>query len=267
MEPERNADRMTKFVEREAGGHGAELVVFPEMASTGYLPVDPEPEFARMLFALAEPIPGPTTEKLGQVAARHGAHVVVGMTQEHPEIPQMLYNSSALIGSDGEIVGVYQKTHPALEEKHYFARGGSVPVYETELGRIALNICYDVRFPELARSQALQGAEILISSWAMYEQPGKAPNDSIIIRCRSRATENFFYVIGCNRSGEEGGRKYFGRSVVVDPSGEVLSISDNDQEEVLRATLTADALREQRMYLPIFGDRRPDLYGRIVEQV
>jgi omega-amidase len=237
------------------------------MASTGYLPVHPDHDFTRRLFEAAEPIPGPTTDRLGEAAARHGAHVVVGITQEHPNVPHMLYNAAALIGPDGKVIGVYQKVHPALDEKHFFARGGSIPVFDTELGKIAINICYDVRFPELARSQALAGAEILVSVWSMYEQPGKAPNDSIIIRCRSRATENFFYVLGCNRSGEEGERKYFGRSVIVAPSGDVLAVSEDDREDALRATLTAEALREQRMYLPVFGDRRPDLYGRVVEAI
>jgi predicted amidohydrolase len=267
MDREKNAQRMAELVEQEATEHGSELIAFPEMASTGYLPVEPDKDFTQKLFEQAEPVPGPSTELIGAVAKKHGAHVIFGVTQEHPTVPQALYNSSVLIGPDGEVIGVYQKVHPALDEKHFFMRGGSIPVYDTALGKIALNICYDVRFPELARSQALAGAEILVSVWAMYEQPGKAPNDSIIIRCRSRATENFFYVLGCNRSGEEGGRKYFGRSVIVGVSGDVLAVSDNDGEEILRATLTGKALREQRMYLPVFGDRRPDLYGRLVESI
>jgi predicted amidohydrolase len=264
VDREKNAQRMAEFVEKEATEHGAELVVFPEMASTGYLPVDPDQDFTKKLFAEAEPVPGPTSELLAQVAKKHNTHVVFGVTQEHPSVPQTLYNSAALVGPKG-LIGVYQKTHLALDEKHFFTRGGSIPVFETELGTIGINICYDVRFPELARSQALKGAEILVSVWAMYVQPGKAPNDSIIIRCRTRATENFFFVVGCNRSGEEPGRDYFGRSVIVAPSGDTLAVSDGDQEEVLRATLDAQLLRDQRMYLPVFGDRRPDLYGRLVE--
>jgi omega-amidase len=258
-----NSDRMAEFVETESRDHNANLVVFPEMASTGYMPKNPDSDFVRKMLEQAETIPGPTTEALGEVAKRYGTHVIVGITQLHPTIPNILYNSAAFIGPDGNLIGTYQKVHGALEEKNVFTPGDKIPVFKSELGAIAPNICYDVRFPELTRVQALNGAEIMVAIWAMYEQPGKAPSDSIKIRCRSRATENFMYVLGCNRSGREGDRVFFGRSIIAAPSGEVIAESNTDEEEVIRGTLTNAALRDQRMYITIFGDRRPDLYGAI----
>jgi omega-amidase len=267
LDRERNADRMAAFVEQEAGQHGADLVVFPELASTGWLPANPDRDFMTQFLEQSEPIPGPTTARLAEAAAQHGAHVIAGISQKHPTIPHCLYNSAAFIGPDGEIIGVYHKAHAALQEKQLFADGSTTDVYPSALGNVAINICYDTRFPELARTQALKGAEILVSIWAMGEQPGNEATDTIIVRCRSRATENFFYVLGCNRSGRDGEWTYFGRSVIAAPSGEALVISDNAEEEVLRATLTDEALRDQRMYLPIFRDRRPELYGPVTEPI
>jgi omega-amidase len=266
LDREANARRMAEFVETEAKEHGAGLVVFPELATTGYVrPHLSDPDFTRRFYEQCEPIPGPTTELLGEVARKHGTHVIVGISQTHEKIPHVLCNSAALIGSDGKVVGVYQKLHAALEEKDYFVAGNTMGVHETELGRIAMNICYDVRFPELARAQALQEADLIVAVWAMYEQPGKAPSDSIIIRCRMRAKENLVYFVGCNRSGREGDKAYFGRSIIAGPDGEVIAKSDTDAEEVLRGTLTDQALQEQRARHSYLADRRPELYGAIVQ--
>jgi predicted amidohydrolase len=267
LDRERNAERMAAFVEQEASQHGADLVVFPELASTGYLSANPDRDFIAQLLEQSEPIPGPTTERLGKVAADHGVHVVAGISQKHSAIPHCLYNSAAFIGPDGALIGVYQKAHAALQEKHVFAGGSTAAVFPSALGSVAINICYDVRFPELARTQALRGAEILVTIWAASEQPGDVPSDSVIVRCRSRAMENLFYVLGCNRSGCDGGQVFFGRSVIVAPNGETLASSDNAEDEVLRATLTDEDLRERRIELPIFRDRRPDLYGPVSEPV
>jgi predicted amidohydrolase len=154
--------------------------------------------------------------------------------------------------------------HACLEEKNYYAAGSTVDVYETLLGTIALNVCYDVRFPELARVQALHGAEIIASIWASFVQPGKVPPESIVQRCATRAMENAVFFLGCNRSGREGEKVFYGRSAIAGPSGETLARSETDAEEVVRATLRAEELGAQRRYLTIFRDRRPELYGPIV---
>jgi omega-amidase len=265
LDRDANVSRMEEIVAREAQEHGADLVVFPELATTGYLkPYLEDLDFTSRLYAQSEPVPGPTTDALGAVAREHGTHVIVGLSRTHPKIPHVLYNSAALIGPDGAVIGVYDKLHAAIEEKQFYIAGNTTDVHETELGRIGMNICYDVRFPELARAQALQEADLIVAVWAMYEQPGKAPSDSIIIRCRMRAKENVVYFVGCNRSGREGDRVYFGRSIVAGPDGAVITKSETDAEEVLRGTLSAAALQEERARQSYLQDRRPELYEALV---
>lgn len=267
LEPEKNALRMADFVDREAGTYGAELILFPELATTGYVDPHSDAEFARRLYAESETIPGPSTAVLGEAARRNSVHVVVGVSQCHASLRDLLYNSAALLGPDGNVVGVHQKVHPCLEEKNYYAPGNTADVFDTPLGRLAINICYDVRFPELARVQALAGAEIIVSLWASFLQPGKVPTDSIVNRCSTRAMENELFFLACNRSGRENDRVFYGRSAIAAPSGEVICQSETSDEEVLRATLVADDLRSQRAYLTIFRDRRPELYGSIAESL
>ena len=190
-----------------------------------------------------------------------------GVSRRHPEIPGVLYNSSVLVGPDGEIIGIHDKVHSCLEEKNYYAAGNTMDVYDTSLGKIAMQICYDVRFPELARVHALKGAEIIVSIWASFVQPGKVPSSSIIDRCATRSMENALFFLGCNRSGQEGDRVYYGRSAISAPSGGAIAVSDNDDEEVVRGTLNAQALIDQRAYLTVFRDRRPELYGMVTEQL
>jgi omega-amidase len=265
LDPETNARRMAELAEVEANDHHAELIVFPELASTGYVVAASDAEFAHRLHSASETIPGPCTEALGSVATRHGVHIVAGISQRHPEISGVLYNSAALIGPDGAVLGVHHKAHACLDEKNYYVAGNTVDVHDTELGRIALNTCYDVRFPEFARVQTLRGAEIIVSLWASFVQTGKVPDESIIHRCSTRAMENAVFFLGCNRSGSEGDRVFYGRSAIAAPSGDLLATSDNGEEEVVRARLEARALTAQREYLTIFRDRRPDLYGGLTE--
>jgi omega-amidase len=263
LDREVNARRMSEFILAE-GGQGADLVVFPELASTGYLEPHTDAGFASRLYAESELIPGPTTEALAEAARRAGAHVVAGISEAHPTIPNVLFNSAVLLSPDGELVGVHRKVHACLEEKNYYAAGDMIDVFETSIARIALNICYDVRFPELARIQALGGAEVIVSIWASFVQGGKVPVTSIRERCATRAMENAVFFVGCNRSGVEGGRRFYGHSAVAAPSGETIGASETDGEEVVRAVLSADALAAQRAYLTVFRDRRPELYGAIL---
>jgi predicted amidohydrolase len=265
LDRETNARRMADFVDSEAAEHSADLVVFPELATTGYVRPASDTEFARRLYEASEPVPGPTTEALADAARRNGVHVIFGVSEMHPQVPQVLYNSAVLLGPDGSIIGTHHKVHACLDEKNYYVPGSTVDVHDTQLGAIALNICYDVRFPELARVQALKGAELIVSLWASFVQQGKVPDDSIINRCATRAMENGLFFLGCNRSGVEGDRVFYGRSAVAGPSGEILAASSSAEEEVVRALLTADDLRSQRQYLTIFRDRRPELYGALIE--
>ncbi len=265
LDPKVNANRMVEFVATEAGEHGADLVVFPELATTGYIEPHTDADFARRLHTASETVPGPTTEALAEEAARSKCHVMFGVSRTDDTIPGLLYNSAVFLGPDGNIIGVHDKVHACLEEKNYYVAGNTMDVYETALGTIAMEICYDVRFPELARIQALQGAEVIVSIWSSFVQPGKVPSSSIIDRCATRAMENALFFLGCNRSGREGDRVYYGRSAIAGPSGDTIAVSDNDEEEVIRGELRAQTLDDQRAYLTVFRDRRPELYGLLTD--
>lgn len=263
LAPEANAERMAEFVRREAAEHGAELVVFPELSSTGYVRSARDDEFARLLYAASETVPGPTTEQLAAAARQSGTHVVAGISQRHPRIPHLLYNAAVLIGPDGELVGVQHKAHACRDEKEYYAPGDQISTFDTALGRVGLQLCYDVRFPELTRVQALDGAELIVSLWAAAVQPGHVPTDSIIARCATRAMENALFFAGCNRTGTDHGQVFFGHSAVAGPDGSTLAAATSDREDVVRATLVAEQLAAQRRYLTLFRDRRPELYTPI----
>jgi len=267
LAPAANAERMATHVLAEAREHGAELVVFPELATTGYVTSARDDAFAEQLYAASEPVPGPTTDRLAAAAREAGAYVVAGVSQRHPRIPEVLYNTGVLIDPAGEIAGVQHKVHACRDEKEYFVSGDRVDVFETALGTLGLQLCYDVRFPELARVQALAGAELIVSLWASAVQPGRVPIDSIIARCATRAMENALFFAGCNRTGTDHGQVFYGRSAIAGPDGGTLAASDGDREEAVRATLEGTALRAQRRYLTIFRDRRPDLYAPIVERL
>lgn len=264
LDRETNAQRMAEFILAEGNDHKADLVVFPELASTGYLEPHTDATFAQQLYAQSETIPGPTTDALAEAAKVAGAHVVAGISELHPTIPHVLFNAAVLIDSAGQLIGVHRKVHACLDEKNYYGAGDSIEVFDSALGRIAINVCYDVRFPELARVQALRGAEIFVSIWASFVQGGKVPVSSIRERCATRAMENAVFFLGCNRSGVEGTRRFYGHSAIAAPSGETIAASESDGEEVVRATLRADAMASQRAYLTIFRDRRPELYGDIL---
>jgi len=265
LDPRSNAERMAEHVLAEAREHDADLVVFPELATTGYVRSARDDEYAERLYACSEQVPGPTTELLADVARQAGTHVVVGVSQRHARIPEVLLNAAVLIDPDGEIAGVQHKVHACRDEKEYYAPGDRVEVFATALGTIGLQLCYDVRFPELARVQALAGAELIVSLWASAVQPGRVPTDSIIARCATRAMENALFFVGCNRTGVDHGQVFYGRSAIAGPDGSTLAVSESDREEAVRATLVGADLRTQRRYLTIFRDRRPELYGALVE--
>lgn len=258
LEPEKNVRRMGELAIRASQEQATDLVVFPELANTGYV-TQRSRDFGRKYAEQADTIPGYTTEELGRVAADRGLHIAVGVCQRHPTIPGTLYNAAVLIGPAGELIGVHHKVHIPGEEKHYFYPGNTVGVHRTDLGTIGLMVCYDLRFPELARLMALQGAEMLI---AVYNGP-RRPRDiarRFEFTAAMRAQENQCYVVACNRTGSDGEVQFAGCSAIAAPTGDVLAVA-GEGEEVLRATFSRDLLLEERAFHTNFRDRRPDLYG------
>lgn len=267
LDREKNVNRMVSFIEDEARNHQADLVVFPELATTGFIEPHADTEFNHRFYEQAETQDGPVARAISEAAARAKTHVVYGVARQHPTIPGVLYNSVVLVGPDGSTIGIHDKVHAALEEKNYFVSGNNVEVFETEIGKIGMQICYDMRFPELARVHALKGAEIIIGVWASFIQPGLVPSSSIVSRTSTRAMENGLFFLGCNRSGLEGNREFYGRSAICAPSGDALAESTTGDEEVIRARLDRGDVVKQRAYLTIFRDRRPEMYGLLTEQL
>lgn len=259
LDAEQSARRMAEIV-RRAGERGVELIAFPELVNVGYFSptgtTDYDPEFRERYWALAEPVPGPTTEQLVAAAAESGAHVTVGLLERDGET---IYNTMTLLGPDG-VVGSYRKVHLPVAEKHYFTPGDEIPVFETPLGRIGMSICYDGRFPELARTLALKGAEIICSGWAVLEWPGVIVKESQMHRAYTRAQENGLFYLASNRSGVEGGTTFTGHSAIAGPSGNLLAASQTRAEDLIEATLRESDMIEYRELLEPLAARRPELY-------
>ena len=262
LEPEANARVMADAVARAASEVPVDLVVFPELANSGYV-TRRDPEFMRRYYGVAEPVPGPTTRLLGEAARRHRVHVVVGLLEAHPTIPAAMHNTAVLIQPDGMIAAVYRKTHLPGEEKHYFIPGSDLPVFDTPLGRLGLLVCADQSFPEAARVLALRGVEILVVPYALRRMPNL---ELYVGMTAARAYENQVYVVACNRVGQEDDAVFQGRSAIAAPSGEVLARAAGEEETIVRARLEAEALLRARLYQSRFRDRRPDLYGLLGER-
>ena len=213
-----NCVKAVEWVERCVAATGAELVVLPESASTGFTPGCG----AEQLWDLMGDIPGPVTAPLQEVAARLGVHLVWGTYERGPE-RGIVYNSAALIGPTGEVLGVYRKTHPFCSELRsrggWVVPGDEVCVIDTELGRIGMIICFDGDYPEVARIQAVRGAEILVRPSALLRSA-----DIWELTTRARAYDNHLFVIGTNATGmDPAGVLYFGNSMIVTPTAEVVA--------------------------------------------
>jgi omega-amidase len=261
---EENASRMAAIVNAEAVENGADLIVFPERANAAHL--ESRSAAGAELRAAAEAIPGPTTEALAERAREHGVHVIAGIL-EWSDRDDAIFDSAVIVGPQGHVVDTYRRLHLKSEEQKTLQAGNEIGVFRTDLATIGLSIGYDVSFPELARVQALEGAEIIISLWALDEIRDQEPVDSIIVQSRSRATENFVYFVASNIASETADAGHSSRSVIASCNGEALATATGHGEEVVRATLTDRAFRDQRMYLTIFRDRRPELYGLLVDAV
>ncbi len=263
---EHNITRIRTLFE-EAVAQGAQLIVFPECATTGY-------GFADLAGAqaVAETVPGPTTKTLAELCRSHemaegGPYVVVGLLERLKD-PEIVYNSAVLVGPEG-LVGLYRKAHLPLLGVDRFTTPGDTGfgVWETSIGRIGMAICYDLRFPEATRVLALSGADIvaLPTNWPDGSQ--NAPG----FVTRTRALENRVFLLACNRCGHESGFWFFGHSQITDPRGLVLTEAEAD-EAIHYAEIDPAQAREKRIVLrpgefelDTVGDRRPDLYGLLSE--
>jgi predicted amidohydrolase len=242
---------------------GAKLVVLPELCNTGYMFQSREEA-----FALSEPIPtGPTVKAWGDVAAKHGLHLVAGICERDGA---KLFNSAVLIGPAGHI-GTFRKVHLWNEENLYFEPGDlGFPVFHTAIGRIGMAICYDGWFPETYRLAALQGADIVCVPTNWVPIPGQAEGREAManILAMAAAHSNSIYIACADRVGTERGQPFEGQSLIVGHTGwPVAGPASRDKEEILTADVALGEARRARnwnAFNQVLRDRRSDLYDEML---
>ncbi|MEL6063904.1 MULTISPECIES: nitrilase family protein [unclassified Methylobacterium] len=244
---------------RAAAAEGSQLIVLPELASTGYV-FESQAE-AR---SLAEPVPdGPTTRAWARLAAELGVHIVAGIAESAGDI---LYNAAVIVGPEGYI-GTYRKAHLWDQENVFFAKGDlGFPVFETALGKVGVAICYDGWFPETFRQLALAGAEIVCipTNWVpMPDQPaGEAAMANTLHR--AAAHSNGIFIACADRVGVERGQPFEGQSLIIGPKGWPLAgPASRDRTETLSAMvdLAQAGRKDLNTFNSLLRDRRTDIYG------
>jgi N-carbamoylputrescine amidase len=267
---------------REAARRGANIVCLPELFRAQYFC---QREDLR-LFDLAEPIPGPSTARLAEVALEARVAVVASLFERRA--PGLYHNTAVTLNADGEIAGVYRKMHipddPLYYEKYYFTPGDlGFRAVDTAFGRVGTLVCWDQWYPEAARITALQGAEVLFYPTAIGWHPaekeefGAAQYDAWQTIQRAHAIANGVYVAGVNRVGKEQGEvlgnradglglEFWGGSFLADPFGRIIAKASHDAEEILIGEIDLGLIEDTRRNWPFLRDRRIDAYAPITKR-
>lgn len=250
------------FIEK-AGEQGVQILCLQEIFNGPYFCPSQDPRW----YAAAEPVPGPTTERMAELARKHEMVIIVPIYEE--AMRGVYYNTAAVIDADGTYLGKYRKQHipqtNGFWEKYFFKPGdGGYPVFETRYARVGVYICYDRHFPEGARCLGLNGAEIVfnpsatVAGLSQYlwklEQP-------------AHAVANGYFVGAINRVGTEAPwniGKFYGTSYFVDPRGKILAEASEDGDELVVAELDLGQIDEVRKTWQFFRDRRPEAYDELV---
>ncbi len=272
-DPQANLDKAAARVE-EAARKGAEVVCLPELYRSPYFCQKED----AALFDLAEPVPGPSTERLSAVAKKAGVAIVVPIFEKRA--PGLYHNSAVTLDADGRTAGLYRKMHipddPAFYEKFYFTPGDlGFQAVDTRFGRVGTLICWDQWYPEGARLTALRGAAVLFYPTAIGWHPaekaqhGGQQRDAWRTIQRGHAIANGCYVAAVNRVGHEpgppggAGLEFWGTSFLCDPFGVVVAEASTDGEEILVGDVDLGRIEEVRRGWPFLRDRRIDAYGGI----
>jgi N-carbamoylputrescine amidase len=280
-DPGANLEKAAERV-RAAARQGADVVCLPELFGAQYF--CQREDIA--LFDLAEPIPGPSTEKLGGVAREEKVVVVASLFERRAA--GLYHNTAAVIETDGRIAGLYRKMHipddPLYYEKFYFTPGDlGFRAFDTSAGRIGTLVCWDQWYPEGARITALQGANVLFYPTAIgwhpheKEEHGAAQHEAWQTIQRSHAIANGVYVAAVNRVGMEHGDvrgnrvegpglEFWGGSFLADPFGRIIAKAAHDREEILIGEIDLAKMEDTRRNWPFLRDRRIDAYGPIVSR-
>jgi len=262
---------------REAAGRGAQIICLQELFTSVYFCQVEDHKY----FELAEPIPGPTTEKMQALAAELGVVLVASLFERRA--PGVYHNTAAVIDADGSYLGKYRKMHipddPLFYEKFYFTPGDlGFSAWDTKFGRIGVCVCWDQWYPEAARLTALRGAQILFYPTAIGWHPGEKAqygerhHSSWETVQRGHAIANGCYVAAPNRVGHEApdggpGIEFWGQSFLCDPSGIILERASADKDEVLVVEIDLDTVDTQRTHWPFLRDRRIDAYNEITRRL
>lgn len=256
---------------RQAAEQGAQIVVTQELFLTPYFCTEEDTQ----LFDLADELPGPITDVLGQLAGELGI-VLIASLFEHRG-PGLYHNTAAIFDADGSLMGFYRKNHipqdPGFEEKFYFTPGDSgYPVWDTRFGKLGVLICWDQWYPEAARLMALGGAQILIYPTAIGWLPAEKAELGAAQHCgwetvqRGHAVANGCFVAAVNRSGSHDGTEFWGQSFVANPYGEIVAKASVANEEILLHDVDYHAVENFRRIWPFFRDRRIDTYQDILQR-
>ncbi|HBG50679.1 MAG TPA: acyltransferase [Gammaproteobacteria bacterium] len=272
-----NLETQTRDIRRAATA-GARLILLQELHNTLYFCQVEDPA----LCDLAEPIPGPTTERLGALAQELGVVIVASLFERRAA--GLYHNTAVVLDTDGRIAGRYRKMHipddPGFYEKFYFTPGdlGFSPI-DTAVGRLGVLVCWDQWYPEAARLMALAGAELLLYPTAI----GWNPDDPAAEQARQReawitiqrahAVANGMPVLACNRTGQEpdpsgqtAGIRFWGSSFIAGPQGEILAQAAEDAPQILTATIDLAHGEAVRRIWPFLRDRRIDDYGDLTRR-
>jgi predicted amidohydrolase len=250
-----NLTKGVAWLEKAVREYEAELVVFPETVTTSFVTGLETEE----LWDLVDEVPGRITGDIQEAARSLGVYVVWPSYRRGPQ-RGVVYNSAILIGPDGEIVGIYDKTHPFPLERQecggWVTTGSRADVFETSLGDIGIIICYDGDFPELSRLLAVKGAEIIVRPAALMRS-----YDIWYITNAARAYDNHVYVVATNSVGPDaGGNYYFGHSMIVNPIAWRLAQA-RGSEEIIAARLDPDPLR----YIT-WGSKSPQIFDHLEDR-
>jgi N-carbamoylputrescine amidase len=280
-DPQKNVSHAIDMV-RDAAARGAQAICLPELFRTQYFCQRED----ATLFDLAEPVPGPTTERLAEVARAAKAVVITSVFERRA--PGIYHNTAVVLDADGSIKGVYRKMHipddPLYYEKFYFTPGDlGFRAFDTSYGKIGTLVCWDQWYPEGARLTALAGAQVLFYPTAIGWHPaekqefGAAQHDAWRTVQRGHAIANGVYVAVVNRVGHETGNvngnaapgpglEFWGGSFLADPFGAMVAEASNEREEILIGEVDLRRLEEVRRNWPFLRDRRVDSYGGITRR-
>jgi predicted amidohydrolase len=260
-----NLDR-AEAAAKDAVARGAQIVLFGEMFLTGYRTDEANPIWALRLDEHDE-----TLDEVVELSARHGVHLMIGAATVRAGAPSVVHNSAILVGPTG-VLATYDKLHVGvmtmpdgteIDEARWFSPGSEVQVWETEFGTLGPQICYDLSFPEISRLQSVNGAEVLVNISASAAGFEESLHHTRLVRARENAA---WYVV-CSIVGEQKDDRFFGRSSVVHPSGELIVEAADGVEDLVVADINPAESAGWRARMNHLRARRPEAYSKVTRPV